>query len=178
MLHLPVRGNGDGGIYTSADDLHRFWRALTAGRIVAPETVAELIRPRYDVPSEGLRYGMGFWLHPTGPAIIMEGGDAGVSFRSSHNPQTETTVTVFGNSSDGAMAGDRGAESRPRLSKIRSGPVPGAGTCIVIIRCHSACVEAAVRTTLALDDDLVAEAQRLTGTTEKTALVRQALYGH
>jgi Arc/MetJ family transcription regulator len=32
-----------------------------------------------------------------------------------------------------------------------------------------------MRTTLALDDDLVAEAQRLTGTTEKTALVREAL---
>ena len=32
-----------------------------------------------------------------------------------------------------------------------------------------------MRTTLALDDDLVAEAQRLTGTKEKSALVRQAL---
>jgi Arc/MetJ family transcription regulator len=32
-----------------------------------------------------------------------------------------------------------------------------------------------MRTTLALDDDLVAEAQRLTGTREKSALVRQAL---
>jgi Arc/MetJ family transcription regulator len=32
-----------------------------------------------------------------------------------------------------------------------------------------------VRTTLALDDDLVAEAQRLTGTREKSALVRQGL---
>jgi len=32
-----------------------------------------------------------------------------------------------------------------------------------------------VRTTLALDDDLVLEAQRLTGTNEKSALVRQAL---
>jgi Arc/MetJ family transcription regulator len=32
-----------------------------------------------------------------------------------------------------------------------------------------------MRTTLALDDDLVSEAQRLTGTTEKSALVRQAL---
>ena len=32
-----------------------------------------------------------------------------------------------------------------------------------------------MRTTLTLDDDLVAEAQRLTGTTEKTALVRAAL---
>lgn len=32
-----------------------------------------------------------------------------------------------------------------------------------------------MRTTLTLDCDLLAEAQRLTGTTEKTALVRQAL---
>jgi Arc/MetJ family transcription regulator len=35
--------------------------------------------------------------------------------------------------------------------------------------------EALMRTTLALDDDLVAEAQRLTGTTAKSALVRAAL---
>lgn len=32
-----------------------------------------------------------------------------------------------------------------------------------------------MRTTLALDDDLLSEAQRLTGTAEKTALVREAL---
>ena len=32
-----------------------------------------------------------------------------------------------------------------------------------------------MRTTLALDDDLVLEAQRLTGTKEKSALVRDAL---
>ena len=32
-----------------------------------------------------------------------------------------------------------------------------------------------MRTTLALDDDLIAEAQRLTGTSEKSALVREAL---
>lgn len=32
-----------------------------------------------------------------------------------------------------------------------------------------------MRTTLTLDDDLLNEAQRLTGTAEKSALVRQAL---
>lgn len=32
-----------------------------------------------------------------------------------------------------------------------------------------------MRTTVALDDELVAEAQRLTGTQEKSALIRQAL---
>lgn len=32
-----------------------------------------------------------------------------------------------------------------------------------------------MRTTIALDDDLVSEAQRLTGTKEKSSLVREAL---
>ena len=32
-----------------------------------------------------------------------------------------------------------------------------------------------MRTTIALDEELLAEAQRLTGTTEKTALIREAL---
>ena len=32
-----------------------------------------------------------------------------------------------------------------------------------------------MRTTIALDDDLLAEAQRLTGTKEKSSLVREAL---
>ncbi|MET0829130.1 MAG: serine hydrolase domain-containing protein [Microbacterium sp.] len=102
VLHLPVRGNGDGGIYTTADDVHTFWRALLDGRIVRDETVEEMIRPRFDVPEERMRYGMGLYLGLTGPQVVMEGYDAGVSFRSTHNPRTATTVTVIGNSSEGA----------------------------------------------------------------------------
>ena len=102
VLHLPVRGNGDGGIYTTADDLHTFWRALTEGRIVNEETVEEMTRPRFDVPEEGMRSGMGVFLGATGPQLIMEGHDAGASFRSIHNPRTATTLSVMGNSSEGA----------------------------------------------------------------------------
>jgi CubicO group peptidase (beta-lactamase class C family) len=34
VLHLPVRGSGDGGIYSTVADISAFWRALFAGRIV------------------------------------------------------------------------------------------------------------------------------------------------
>jgi CubicO group peptidase (beta-lactamase class C family) len=102
VLHLPVRGNGDGGIYTTASNLHTFWQALTTGRIVSAGTVAEMSRPRHDVPAENLRYGLGLWLHHTGPALVIEGYDAGVSFRSMHDPRTRTTATVVGNTSEGA----------------------------------------------------------------------------
>ena len=67
-----------------------------------PYTVEEMVRPRHDVPDEDMRYGMGFWLHRTGPALVLEGYDAGASFRSTHLTGTRTTVTVLGNSSEGA----------------------------------------------------------------------------
>src|SRR4051812_29857534 len=35
VLHLPVVGVGDGGVYSPASDLHRLWDALHSGRIVS-----------------------------------------------------------------------------------------------------------------------------------------------
>ena len=101
-LHLPLLGNGDGGVFTTADDVHRFWLALLDGRIVTPESVELMTRPRHDVPEERRRYGMGFWLHRTHPALILEGYDAGASFRSTHLVGSCTTVSVMGNSTSGA----------------------------------------------------------------------------
>ena len=102
VLHLPVLGNGDGGSYSAVDDLHLFWQSLVAGRIVGPELVETMISPRHDVPAEGLRYGLGCWLHPTSAAILIEGYDAGVSMRSIHDPVSGTTATVLANTSEGA----------------------------------------------------------------------------
>lgn len=101
-LHLPVLGNGDGGAFTTADDLHRFWLALLDGRIVSRATVEEMIRPRREAPEENIRCGMGFFIHRTHPALILEGYDAGASFRSTHIVETQTTASVLGNSSEGA----------------------------------------------------------------------------
>ncbi len=102
VLHLPVRGSGDGGIYSTAADIRALWSAFFAGRIVSPGWVAEMTRPRSDVPTEGRRYGLGLWLHGAGAAVMLEGYDAGVSFRSSHDPSAGTTRTVIANTSEGA----------------------------------------------------------------------------
>lgn len=101
VFHLPVRGSGDGGIYTTAADVSALWSALFAGRIVSESWVRELVRPRSEA-SQSRRYGLGFWLDATSDAVILEGRDAGVSFRSVHDPGAGVTQTVISNTSDGA----------------------------------------------------------------------------
>lgn len=102
VLHLPVRGNGDGGIYTTSADMRAFWIALFNGRIVSVEAVNAMTTRRSSTTSGNDAYGLGFWLHPTGPQVSVEGCDAGVSFRSVHNPTTGLTYTVICNTTEGA----------------------------------------------------------------------------
>ncbi len=102
VFHLPVRGNGDGGIYSTAADLSAFWEALFDGRIVSQERLADMVRPRSDWPEESRRYGLGFHLHATGDGVWLEGYDAGVSFASLHQPTSHISYTVISNWTDGA----------------------------------------------------------------------------
>jgi CubicO group peptidase (beta-lactamase class C family) len=112
VFHLPVRGSGDGGIYSTASDLGSFWSALFAGRIVSNDLVDELLRPHSDAPAHSQRYGLGFWLHASTDAVSLEGYDAGVSFRSVHVPRARITHTVISNTTDGAWPLARHLEDR------------------------------------------------------------------
>jgi CubicO group peptidase (beta-lactamase class C family) len=111
VFHLPVRGTGDGGIYTTVGDVSSLWRALFAGQIVSSEWVREMVSP-HSVASDGRRYGLGFWLHATTDAVQMEGSDAGVSFRSVVDPSAQVTYTVISNTADGAWPICRFLEER------------------------------------------------------------------
>lgn len=102
VFHLPVRGVGDGGVYTTVADMSNLWRALLAGKIVPPKWAAEMTRPRNEVPDEPLRCGLGFFLHQTREQLILIGQDAGVSFMSMHDPALRLTYTVISNTADGA----------------------------------------------------------------------------
>jgi CubicO group peptidase (beta-lactamase class C family) len=102
VLHLPVRGNGDGGAYTTVGDLSRFWRSLADGLILPQSTVAEMLRPRHTVEDEGMRYARGFWIDMTRPEPVLVGEDAGVSMVTRFDPETRTTATILSNTTNGA----------------------------------------------------------------------------
>ena len=73
QLHLPVRGSGDGGAYSTVGDFAAFWPALLEGRIVPRPLVEEMVRPHNDAPEQSLRYGLGFWI-PSRPGHADAGG--------------------------------------------------------------------------------------------------------
>jgi CubicO group peptidase (beta-lactamase class C family) len=102
LLHLPVVGTGDGGATTTLADVHRFWPALLDGTLLPVELAAEAARPRSTTESGLWRYGLGFWLDGEGPGMLLEGYDAGVSFRTHHDPTSGDTWTVVANWTDGA----------------------------------------------------------------------------
>jgi CubicO group peptidase (beta-lactamase class C family) len=103
VFHLPVVGSGDGGIYSTAADVATFWRALFAGATVREETLAEMLRAR-STPREDRGYGLGFWLPAGGRAALLVGSDAGVAFRSVHDPDRLATFTLLSNTAAGARA--------------------------------------------------------------------------
>ncbi|MFL6288594.1 MAG: serine hydrolase domain-containing protein [Actinomycetes bacterium] len=102
LLHLPVRGNGDGGCYTTLRDMDRFWTAFLSGDIVPAQYVSTMVKARSTDPDSGERYGLGVRMLPNVDVLALEGCDAGVSFRSDHDPASGTEFVVLSNTADGA----------------------------------------------------------------------------
>jgi CubicO group peptidase (beta-lactamase class C family) len=102
VFHLPVRANGDGGVFTTVSDVHTWWDALFAGRIVSTAVLAEMTRPHSHAADDGMAYGLGFWISESTGAVSVHGFDAGVGFVSAHDPHGRFTYTVLNNKSRGA----------------------------------------------------------------------------
>ncbi len=112
VFHLPVRGTGDGGMYTTTADVHRFWAALFAHKIITEPTLDRMLQPRATSDQDDApRYGLGFWRPAGGDRVMLVGSDAGVSFRTVHDPAAGATYTVIGNTSDGAWPMSRCLDS-------------------------------------------------------------------
>ena len=101
--HVPQRGLGDGGLYTTTADVSRLWQALRSGTLLGPTTFGEMTTPHGHTPG-GTPYGMGLWPSPYNDSIEFEGYDSGISFRSVHQPSRDVTWTVLSNWTDGAWS--------------------------------------------------------------------------
>lgn len=101
VLHLPVVGTGDGGLYTTTADVAAFWRALDAGALLPEALLADALTLR-GTDTDGSRFGLGFQLGSREGVVALVGSDAGVSLQSVHEPTLGLTWTVVANTTEGA----------------------------------------------------------------------------
>ncbi len=97
VYNLPVVGGPDGGAFSTARDMARFWAALDGDLIVGRDWRRRFLGPQVPASTPGTFYGLGVWIYqrPGGPSFhCAQGGDAGVSFTSLHGAESEIEYTV------------------------------------------------------------------------------------
>ena len=99
-------GGADGGAFTTAQDMRRFWASLLAGKILARDWLDRFLAPSVQVAErdESWHYGRGVWLRQDrGNWIVsVEGSDPGASMESQVWRSEGVILTVLSNTADGA----------------------------------------------------------------------------
>ena len=92
-----AKGDGAGGVYTTVDDIERFWGHFLAGDIVSGQSVKTMISVQA-LDEEGDGYGYGFWLDGDDNSIpYFQGMDPGIGFitRRGHDGLLTCVVSNF-----------------------------------------------------------------------------------
>ena len=100
IYHLPLRGGGDGGMYTTTDDLRAFWDSLFSHRILSTELTATFLKTHYTFDATS-GYGCGVQKRLDNSMFAIEGGDAGVDFSSRYIVPENLTINILSNITSG-----------------------------------------------------------------------------
>jgi len=108
IYSIPIVGGGDGGAFTTGDDLAKFWETLIGCKLIKKETLEKMLNPylRTNPKSSRIFYGYGIWIgiKKRKPEVYyMVGEDPGVAFYSGNFPEKKLLFTLLGNTSEAAF---------------------------------------------------------------------------
>ena len=103
IYQLPLKGGGDGGMYTTTEDLYAFWDSLFGNRILSKELTATYLTTHY-VFNDTNGYGCGIYKRLDGSMFSIVGSDAGVGFNSRYLVPEKLTINVLSNITNGENA--------------------------------------------------------------------------
>jgi len=101
IYHLPLRGGGDGGMYTTTDDLRAFWDSLFSHRILSAKLTATYLETRSTFDAAN-GFGCGIEKRLDDSMFAIMGGDAGVGFDSRYVVPENLTINILSNITNGA----------------------------------------------------------------------------
>ena len=107
LFSIPIVGHGDGGAYTTAADMGRFWKAFFENRLFSQDVLAEVLKSHAKPGGEdNISYGLGIWICEAAAirCYYLTGEDPGVDFYAACYPDQNLQFTVFGNSNGPAWS--------------------------------------------------------------------------
>jgi CubicO group peptidase (beta-lactamase class C family) len=100
IYHLPLRGGGDGGMYTTTEDLRSFWDSLFSNKILPAELTQAFLITHYTFDATN-GYGYGLYKRLDDSMFSIVGSDAGVGFDSRYFVPEKLTINVLSNITNG-----------------------------------------------------------------------------
>lgn len=92
IYSVDVKGTGAGGAFTTADDVEKFWKTLSSGKIISKEMFHEMKKPQ----GKASFYGYGLWILDSDTPCF-KGSDPGVNFYTSFDLKEERIITILSN---------------------------------------------------------------------------------
>jgi CubicO group peptidase (beta-lactamase class C family) len=96
IYQLPLRGAGDGGMYTTTGDLQTFWDALLSNRILS-ESLTQTFLTTYSEITNDIGYGCGLYKKLDNSSFSIMGVDAGAGFYSRCSVEDKSIINILSN---------------------------------------------------------------------------------
>ncbi|HSM23316.1 MAG TPA: serine hydrolase domain-containing protein [Anaerolineaceae bacterium] len=100
LFSIPIVGHGDGGTYTTAADIGRFWKALLSKTYFDEGLLTQMTAPQVRAsPNSSSNYGYGVWIDEIvgENCLSIVGEDPGVEFSSEFYPSSKLQITLLAN---------------------------------------------------------------------------------
>lgn len=108
IYSLPIVGGADGGAFTTAEDMIKFWDALLNYRLLSEEITKIMLTPHVrEEENSNEFYGYGIWIIKDGDEIekyVLMGSDPGVSFRTYADARKDIKAVALCNKDEGSFA--------------------------------------------------------------------------
>lgn len=105
IYSIPVVGGGDGGIFTTEEDMNKFWNGLLSYKLLNKKMTKNILTPKIYVNYD-VYYGYGIWIIKREDKIYkyyLQGEDPGVTFISSIYPSEKMVFSLLGNKEFGSF---------------------------------------------------------------------------